>query len=72
MTVCMKCRFIPGNTREQNGCSSGTRSDKQIDGKSYMCMWIFFFSFFFFLFESSVIGITVFALYVEVGKGCYT
>ena len=28
MAVCMKFRFILANTGEQNGCSSGTRSDK--------------------------------------------
>ena len=39
----MKFIFIPANTGEQNGCSSGTRSDKQ-KGNSYMCIWIFFFS----------------------------
>ena len=33
MAVCMKFRFIPANTGEQNGCLSGTRSDKQIERK---------------------------------------
>ena len=31
MAVCMKFRFIPGNTGEQNWCSSDIRSDKEIE-----------------------------------------
>ena len=33
MAVRMKFRFIPEITGEQNGCSSGTRSDKQTERK---------------------------------------
>ena len=46
MAVCMKFRFIPANTGEQNGCSSGTRSDKQIERKIlhvYMDLFSFFY-----------------------------
>ena len=45
MAVCMKFRFILANTEEQNGCSSGTRSDKQIERKIlhvYMDLFFFF------------------------------
>ena len=60
-------------------CSSGTRSDKQIERKIlhvYMDLFFFFFFFFFFrvllcLKAFVVVGFTVFALYVEVGKGCH-
>ena len=47
MAVCMKFRFIPANTEELNRCSSGTRSDKQIERKIlhvHMDLFFFFFS----------------------------
>ena len=75
MSVCMKFRFILADTGEQNGCSSGTRSDKQIERK---ILQVYMDLFFFFLFFSRVllclkalvvIGFTVFALYIEVRKG---
>ena len=44
MAVCMNFRFIPTHTGEQNGCSSGTRSDKQIERKMlHVYMDLFFF-----------------------------
>ena len=45
MVVCMKFRFIPANTGEQNWFSSGTRSDKQIERKIlHVYMNLFFLS----------------------------
>ena len=43
MAVSMKFRFIPANTGEQNGCSSGTRSDKQIERKIFYVYTFFLF-----------------------------
>ena len=45
MAVCMKFRFIPANTGEQNRCSSGTIYDKEIEREIlHVCMDLFFFS----------------------------
>ena len=53
MAVYMKFRFILANTGEQNGCSSGTKSDKQIERKIlHVYMDLFFFFFFFFVSSS--------------------
>ena len=72
MAVCMKLRFLPASTGKQNGCSSGTRSDKQIERKIlHGNMDLFFFLSFRVLLcvkALIMIGFTVFALYVEVGK----
>ena len=63
-----KFRFIPANTGEQNGCSSG--SSKQIERKIlHVYMDLFFFRVLLCLKSLMVIGFTVFALYEEVGKG---
>ena len=54
----------------QNGCSNGTRSDKQTERKIlYVYMDLFFPSPA--LFESPLGDRIYFALYVEVGKGCH-
>ena len=72
IAVCMKFRFILANTGEQNGCSSGTRSDKQIESKiSHVYVALFFYRVLLCLKALEVIGFTVLALYVEVGKRCH-
>ena len=74
-------QILQANTGEQNRCSNGTRSDKQIERKTlHVNMDLFFFFFFSSSFSSSrvllclkalvVIGFTVLSLYVEVEKGC--
>ena len=65
--------FIPANTGEQNGCSSGTRSDKQIERKIlHVYMGLFLFSRVLLCLKALVvIGFTAFALHVEVEKGCH-
>ena len=71
MAVCMKFIFILANTGEQNGCSSDTRSDKQINTKIlYVYMDLLISSPV--LFESPRGDRNYYlALYVEVGKGCH-
>ena len=74
MAVC-NFRFIPANKWEQSGCSSGSRSDKTIQKENLTCGHGSFFFFYLRVLLSLkapvVIGFTVVALYVEVGKGCH-
>ena len=71
MAACMKFRFIPANTGEQNGCSRGTRSDKEIERK---ILHVYVHGSFFYSLSRVLLclkALVVVALYAEVGKGCH-